>query len=188
MRNLEDLTKEANYNYENMVFIDTETTGLGKNDEIIEIAVLDYTNKPIYHSFIKPTKPIPKEASLINNIWEDDVKNAPDFFDAWHEFSRYLYGKTLVFYNAEFDVRMIKQSLKLNGGTGKFLPYDCKVCCAMNAFSEYTNVTRWQRLIDAGAHFGIEIPQGIHRADVDAELTARITWAMTAAAKSKPLF
>ena len=41
------------------VYLDTETTGLGRDDEIVEIALLDHDGTALADLRVKPRKPIP---------------------------------------------------------------------------------------------------------------------------------
>lgn len=59
------------------VFVDTETTGLNKDDEIIENYIVDAYGAILLDSLVKPTKPIPPEATMINGITNKDVMRAP---------------------------------------------------------------------------------------------------------------
>ncbi len=62
------------------IYYDTETTGTkaGK-DAIIELAAYDPENKKEYCTLINPRMPIPQEATMIHNITDDMVKEAPTF-------------------------------------------------------------------------------------------------------------
>ena len=61
------------------LFLDTETTGLGPADQVVEIAVLDAEGAVVFHSLVKPTVPIPAEATAIHGIRDEDVAGAPTF-------------------------------------------------------------------------------------------------------------
>jgi len=65
----------------NFIVLDFETTGLSNNtDEIIQVAAVRYENfeeKEKFVTFVKPTKSIPYNATEINGISNDDVKDAP---------------------------------------------------------------------------------------------------------------
>ncbi|HHJ4165905.1 TPA: exonuclease domain-containing protein, partial [Raoultella ornithinolytica] len=53
---------------EGFLFIDTETTGLGEDAEIVEICIIDSHGSIMLNTLIKPTKPIPDEAIAIHGI------------------------------------------------------------------------------------------------------------------------
>lgn len=69
-----------------IVFFDLETTGIDKkNDRIVEISMAkvldnDYSTPPeVRTRLVNPTIPIPKEASAVHDIFDEDVKDAPTF-------------------------------------------------------------------------------------------------------------
>ena len=112
---LDDTTIEAidkKSNYINICFIDLETTGTHKkNDHIIEIALkLIQLNKKTgkelkaidaYESFQDPGCPIPEEASLVNGITDEMVK---DHEINWDKVGKILSNSQLcVAHNASFD-------------------------------------------------------------------------------------
>lgn len=53
---------------ESPYYLDTETTGLEKTDEIIEIAIVDSQGRVIFESFFRPTIHIPQAAINIHHI------------------------------------------------------------------------------------------------------------------------
>ena len=93
-----------------IVVLDTETTGLDDNDEIIEMGVIDKNGEVLIDCLVKPTRPVPDFITKINNIDNDMVE---DMGQKWRSVALDLVeysDRTFVMYNAVFDVRMIKQS------------------------------------------------------------------------------
>lgn len=171
----------------NLRFIDTETTGLNYDDEIVELAILNYDKEVLYHSFIKPAKAtMDEEARAVNKIKDSDIDKAPSFADAWAEIKEYLDGSVWVFYNSDFDVRMMRQSLIANNLKEPFgLTEHSRdtVICAMRAFAELSGKRKWNSLVSACDYFDIDIPEGTHRADVDAKITADVAYAIADASR-----
>jgi DNA polymerase-3 subunit epsilon len=62
---------------QNPVYLDTETTGLEKSDEIIEISIIDAAGQVLLNSLVRPSKPIPMNATAIHGISNDQVQKAP---------------------------------------------------------------------------------------------------------------
>ena len=98
---------------QNAVIIDTETTGLGSDAEIVEFtAICAQTGQVLVNELVKPTCSIPAEAAAIHGITDEDVKGALDFHSV---FSMYflpkLNGRSIIVYNADYDTRLILQSL-----------------------------------------------------------------------------
>ncbi len=152
------------------VFLDTETTGLEAKDEIIEIAIVNSSGKVIFESFVRPQRPIPASATAINNITNAMVANSPGWVEIWPEVKSLLSNHPIGMYNAEFDIRMIMQSLAINQipNTTKFNAFDI-----MKVYSDYMNSDRRFRLEQAGRNLGIQIPN-THRAVDDTLLTRAI--------------
>lgn len=113
------------------VVFDTETTGLdGDVDEIIEIGAVKIKNGIICEQFqtlIKPQKPIPQEATDINNISNEMVADAPTCDVAIRDFYRWTRGTTLVAYNIQFDQKFINNAGKKEGLTFDNPGIDCLV-------------------------------------------------------------
>ena len=121
---LDDTTIEAidkKSNYINICFIDLETTGTHKkNDCIIEISLkLIQLNKKTgkelkavdaYESFQDPGCPIPEEASLVNGITDEMVK---DHEINWDKVGKILSNSQLcVAHNASFDRAFLDRYLE----------------------------------------------------------------------------
>jgi DNA polymerase-3 subunit epsilon len=96
---------------ERPVYLDTETTGLDRNAEIIEIAILDHDGSLLYESFVRPSVAIPSEAIRVHHITNAMVEKAPTWPAIWPTVRGLLLGRMLAIYNAEFDLRMMQQSL-----------------------------------------------------------------------------
>lgn len=117
-RNLEknkDLLNKAAQSQAFIVF-DTETTGLKKDDQIIEIAAYkcNFSNgafRPydILWFYINPGRPIPEEVTEINGITDEMVKNAPSERKAYEMIKNFFGNNPVVgAYNSSFDIKMMK--------------------------------------------------------------------------------
>ena len=62
---------------DNCLILDAETTGLGEDAEIVEITIIDTTGKPLINTLVKPSTPIPAEATAIHGITNEMVRHAP---------------------------------------------------------------------------------------------------------------
>ena len=162
----------------NPIYIDTETTGFDPVDVVIEVAVLDTDGSVIYQSLVKPNRPIPVQASAVHGITEITVIQAPSWNEVWPEVVKSVHGRIAAFYNAEFDLRMLRQSCGLNG-----IPWESPFVddfCVMELFARYygdwdprRNQFRWKSLSAAGKFFHLPEPN-THRAQDDALLTKRV--------------
>lgn len=158
---------------QNPLYLDTETTGLDKNAEIVQIAVVDDAGHVILDEFVRPSQKIPAEVTRLHGINDEMVANAKSWPALWPTVRGYLLGRTIGIYNAEFDVRMMRQSLERYR-----LPWreTLNTQDILNLYSEYR--AEWDpirrslrrfKLEDAGKYFGIPLPNA-HRAADDALL------------------
>jgi len=134
------------------VILDTETTGLGEHDEIVQVGMINGAGIVLIDNLlIKPTVPIGEGARQVHGISDKMVLDAPRFSVVWPLINSAMIGKHLVIYNADYDLRMLKQSAKaLNFPIGY---YGDGWSCAMNRYAEfvgewnsYHGSFRWQRL------------------------------------------
>ncbi len=63
--------------HDQALFLDTETTGLDDQAEIVEIAIADHTGQPVFESLVKPVVPITPHLTAIHGIDNDMVADAP---------------------------------------------------------------------------------------------------------------
>ncbi|MFH1446911.1 MAG: 3'-5' exonuclease, partial [Chloroflexota bacterium] len=161
------------------IFLDTETTGFGPNDVIIEIGIVDLRGKVLFESLFKPSLPIPSASSSIHGITDEMVTNAPSWKDAWSEIENVLKGRIIGMYNADFDLRLMKQTHQRY-----WLDWDIEdkqTFCVMKLFAAFygdwnprRNSFRLHKLENAGRMSSILLPNS-HRAVDDARLTAALT-------------
>ena len=90
------------------IAFDVETTGLSlTGNDVIELSAVrfdDFQPKELFTTLIHPQKPIPREASAVNNIYDNMVKNSPNFYEIIPSFDSFIGELPLVAHNAEFDV------------------------------------------------------------------------------------
>lgn len=191
MPELNDQEKSAKWAYDllqvgNFVILDTETTGLGNQAEIVQVALIDHEGNELVNSLIYPTVEIEPEAEAIHGISLESILSAPTFpgvfMDIWREVGK----KDLVVYNAEFDLRLIRQSLRPYDLHVAFPTSDRRQCriflgggsihCAMLPYSawcgewnSYHGNYRWQKL-----------PGGDHSALGDCRATLELIKRMAA--------
>jgi len=93
------------------IILDTETTGLDENAEVIQIGVTDGAGKVLMDNTpCKPLRQIPAEATAIHHITNEMVQNAAPFQSAWDTLTRIADGKIVVVFNAAYDRRLLLQS------------------------------------------------------------------------------
>lgn len=160
------------------IFIDTETTGFSPTDVVIEIGVVNSDGDVLFESLFKPQIPIPADAIAIHNITEAMVADAPSWKDAWPKIKAVLDGHFVGMYNADFDLRMMKQTHQqywLDWPMG-----DKYFFCVMKLYAAFYGQPsprgrgyRFHKLEAAGQACRIPL-QNSHRAVDDARLTAAL--------------
>jgi hypothetical protein len=90
--------------------LDTETTGFSKNDQVIDIAIVDLFGNVLFSSKIKPTVAINPMARRVHRIRDNELKDAPSWADISQEVMSLLKDRKIIIFNAAFDSRMIKQT------------------------------------------------------------------------------
>jgi len=174
------------------LILDTETTGLGDDAEIVEIAVIDSEGRVLLDTLVKPVNPIPAEATAIHGITNEMVQDAESWPYVYGELIGLLNkhpGSPLVIYNAEYDLRLIRQTSALhNGGWVRAMPGgDERALCAMLVYADFWGEPgrygdcKWQKLTVAAQQQGVKV-EGAHRALADCKMTLGVVKAMAGSA------
>lgn len=155
------------------VLFDVETTGLQARggDRIIEIAALHYKNGKTYDSFsslINPQREISAAAYEVNHISQEMVDAAPPAPEVLPKFLEFIKGGCLTGYNVGFDVGFLENELML---LGKGLPADTAIVDVIRMARSLLPTADRYGLSAVSRYLGINIPQGLHRALSDVELT-----------------
>ena len=139
------------------LFFDTETTGAGRDDQIIEIAFCDSDRNVIIDTLIYTDIPCNPGSFNVHGIHPHELLDKPTLIDVQPAIVQLLKGRTLYAYNASFDIRMMRQSgykLRLQQVTVKCL---CKQFADfIGQYSPYFKANRYFSLSKACLHFGVE--------------------------------
>ena len=163
------------------VYLDTETTGLDKSSEIIEIGVIDSDGSKLFESYVRPARPIPPSATAVHGITAEQVAGAPSWPAVWAGLRPLLVSRNIGVYNAEFDLRLMRQSMEQYRLTWRenLSSFD-----VMLMYSEFRGIYdpnrrayKFFRLEEAGRQFGIALPNS-HRASDNSLLTRAVLHSM----------
>lgn len=157
----------------NTVVLDTETTGLDKAAEVCEISLVDgRTGLVLLDTLVKPTRPISPGAAKVHGIDDAMVAEAPSWADLHDLIIRLLSGVTVVIYQQDFDLRLMRQSAKAVDRRLPPLDSECAMLWLFDYLKTRTNPNpKWPKLTEAAEAFGVT-PQGTaHRALCDARMT-----------------
>jgi DNA polymerase-3 subunit epsilon len=150
------------------------------DDEIIQLAIVDFGGDILFETLLKPTNPISPEAHGVHGITDKDLDNAPTFSSFHDTIANLIRNRCLVAYNADFDRRLLVQTCdKYNLPIFEIERWDCvmeKYACFWNKRDTNNNFIR-QSLTTACAQQGIST-KGAHKASKDCLLTLELIKAM----------
>ena len=152
-------------NRTDILILDTETTGLGKRAEVVEIAIVDTTGATRLHALVMPMGPISGGASDIHGLTRRKLRELcarpwPEIHDRVCEV---LDGAAVVTgWNIEFDIRILEQTTeKYALGLPRIDTFD------MLDFYRRTKRRRWNSLAAAMKNEGLAWEGNSHRAESD---------------------
>lgn len=143
------------------VVFDVETTGFDSVDDIVQIAIIDSRGEVLVNTLVRPREPERltvrgkngKSSADVHGITPEKVRGAPKWADIYKQVFEALDDKVWLAYNADFDVRMLGQSLR---GQGLAIPEARDVVCVMKAYAEHAGEWdakkgdyRWHKLEEA---------------------------------------
>lgn len=166
------------------VIFDSETTGLGSDDEFVQLGVIDLQGNTLLDALVRPSRPIPPDATAIHRLTDADVAGAPAFPALYDALRDALGGRTVIVYNADYDRRILWQTCRL---------YDLPMIeparwyCAMKVYARYHGAWnnrsgdyRWHKLASACQVEGVPI-HAAHSAIGDCHLALALLRKMAAA-------
>ena len=156
------------------VLYDLETTGISNvYDEVIEISAVKVRGGQIvdeFSSLVNPGRPIPYAASMVNNITDEMVADAPAFEEVLQAFLCFIADDILVGHN-------------INSFDMKFLYRDCDKYFGKTLTNDFVDTLKiakmvfpdWKhrRLGDLAEYYGISTV-GAHRALADCKMNQRV--------------
>lgn len=162
------------------LFLDTETTGLDDQAEIIEIAVLNQHGGILLESLARPLCSVPPEATVIHGLTDADLAGAPTWRALDASLTRLLAGRVVIAHSASFDERLLEQTC---GRHQLVAPPVARWVCSLQLTAGIGGVRR-PALAVALQLAGAEPPDPSHgrphRAAYDAECCRRIIVALAA--------
>ena len=160
---------------EEWVILDTETTGLGLTDEIIQIGILAPDERVVLDSLVRALarESIPAAATAVHGITLERLAGAPTFPELAPRIAEAVRERRIVAYNAEYDRRLLTQTALMTGARKPDAQWECAMLAYARFVGEWDfrkNDYRYQRL-----------PSGDHSAIGDCRATLKIIRAMAAA-------
>ena len=168
------------------IIFDTETTGTGRDDDIIELAAYKcrysranggFTKYEIFHEFIKPDVPVSEGASKVNGITNEFLKNKATIHEIMPKVLEFFGENPVVgAYNSPFDVRMMKHMYEKTGHQFMPLLEIDLLKIAKDIFCEQK--LRDHKLGTIAKTYGVDQGITFHSAIDDVEVLLRVTNAM----------
>ena len=179
----------ANHRHHRVVVVDTETTGVSRGDQIIEIAAVEVIGNRRtgrhFHAHVRPTCRIHPMASRVHGYKNDSetLHNARSIFEIFPDFVAFVAESPIVCHNVAFDMRFLQREAERVGRP--FAPK--RTFCTFRLFQAHFKKTLKARrftanLDNACAFFALEgrrkaVAKGekvYHSAMEDAQLTAGV--------------
>lgn len=127
------------------LILDTETTGLGGSDQVIEIAVIDMVGRVLIDQRLRPSCSVSPGAALVHGIMAADLAEAPTWPEIHEGFGDVLFGRPVLVYNAAFD-RLLLMQTAAAWGCGREWVKRLRTDCVMLAYSRFRLGGRWSKL------------------------------------------
>lgn len=167
------------------VILDTETTGLDPDDEIVQVCVIDDSGALLLDALVKPTKAIQPGATNVHGIRTADLADAPLFVDVYPALAAVIQDRIVIAYNEAFDRRLLTQTIRRYGQRAiRVLRWEC----AMKQYAQYLG--RWDHRRRSFSWVRLTMACGIEKIPVDAahsalgdcQMTLKLVARMAAAA------
>ncbi|WP_096434903.1 ATP-dependent DNA helicase DinG [Alteribacter populi] len=169
------------------VILDVETTGVSykKGDRIIQMAFVVMEGNEVkdrFTTYLNPGQPIPSFIKSLTKINDQMVEEAPFFSEVAPTLLRHLDGAFFVAHNVNFDLRFINEELEAAG----YEPFEGPVLDTVELARMVYPTADGFRLTQLSEEFDLDHTKP-HRADSDAEVTAKLLTDLFAAFKQLPL-
>lgn len=131
--------------------LDTETTGLDRSAQVIQVAIVAPDGVPLFDTLVRPHGPIPRDVIRVHGITDEMVADAPAYPAIHPRLAAILDGRQVICYNAAFDSRMLQQTARRN----EIPPLAIRWDCAMEMYARYAGQRR-----SRGGYRWLPLPRG----------------------------
>lgn len=131
-------------NKDKYVILDTETTGVFNDDEIIQLSIIDLHGNVLYNQYFKAIKDSHWGAYKVHKISKAFLADKPTWTECWSEIRSILKDKTILIHNDIFDKRLIEQTCSRYNIA---IDFELKTLCTMR-YTEYRyNIKKLEEVI-----------------------------------------
>lgn len=156
------------------IVFDVETTGLDpKEDEILQLSIINGQDEVLYNSYFRPIHRISwTEAQRVNGITPEMVQNSPTIEDEKEKIqSIFDSADELIAYNGSFDMKFLAAA----GIKMPDVPYADVMLDFAEVYGEWNDYFqgyKWQKLSTCAKYYGYEFSAHDSLEDVKATLFA----------------
>ena len=151
--------------WSNTVFLEIDTTGLQKDDEIVRVLLVNKKGDVLFDTLICPDKHISEKITYLTGITNEAVYKAPDIIYVWEDLMQALRGKYVISFHLAFDQGMLETTaeryhLEMPHFNGE---------CLMKRAMMYSSSFSYAKLSSLCAYIGKPLPKypqqtALHRA------------------------
>jgi DNA polymerase III epsilon subunit len=157
------------------VIFDVETTGLSPidGDRIVEIAAVKVKGAQVtdkFYSLVNPQRAMPSHATLVNNITEEMLVNAPVAAEILPQMIHFIGGACVAGHNVRFDLNFLCYELAL---IGRRLNDQTPAVDTLKMARDLLPYLSNHKLSYLARSLGVVVDQ-THRAMADVELTVAV--------------
>ena len=135
---------------ENLIILDTETTGFGRSAEVLQLGMIDGTGKVLWDELYDTVwTPTWEQAEEIHGISPEMVSNEDPIWVDMPEIRALLEGKSLAIFNAVYDSTVMPDGLT----SAK------EKLCIMNAFKHHTQSKKYNLILAAESFADYTFPE-----------------------------
>lgn len=157
--------------------LDSETTGLSKPRDFVELAVVGVDGEVLLDTLVKPSCRIERSARAVHGYTLESLAQAPTFGELYPDLLEALHGRRVVVFNAPYDRGVFDEAVGRLGARGRLAGELPRWECAMRRYAAFVGERakrggyRWQRL-----------PGGDHTAVGDCRATLDVIHRMSCGA------
>ncbi len=150
------------------VVIDVETTGLGTQAEIVEVALVGPRAETLLDTMVRPRTPPGPGALRVHGLSADVLCQSSPFEEVHRSLADLLTGRFVIAYNAAFDRHALDNTCRISGVSRISCTWDC-------AMARYEQWRGFRASLDTACEVeSIVVETRRHRALPDAQLVWRL--------------
>ena len=157
VKNGNRLFQEKGIIMDKILVLDTETTGLDDNAEILQISAMWGDEVEAINQYVRPVHTVSwPGAERVNHISPEMVANKPTMFELKTKIEKLLNETDIVVgYNLRFDLRMLElNGVKLPFDKTRYVDIMVPFAIVFGEWSDYFQDYKWQKLITCAHYYG----------------------------------